>query len=625
MSLLRGAPDFGRIINSSGHKLFSAWEEDRRFVYLPAGLELSRRGDPAGEPDFSLELVRGENPFLPPQPYGVLDFRLRSHPVPTELLDDLRQSNPGAVVSPAVFSRGYLRLVLQAGSDLHAPEFETPVTLASNGLDSTRYIRRLTPEAVALLKRVLQEGTLTFIAIAEMEVIGLAPRLPVRLEFQPGELHHALSAAANKDSLITSGSLISFWMRSLSSLPVRFLTDIESFDRLSLAEILADWTADELSEFVPFVPGDPQPTFRLRSPSQPDQLQRWDLSEGRSVPRIVILTLNPFDAVRQIVVDQGLQAVFKETQVPPLETGFTTMSVSANLPDRLHGVVRLGVNLLAPPNPPDRVSPLTRSLLLDDPDLVQTFEWRFAPHEPVAFQFNTFAILRQPAGISRFEAQSGFHDDAYLLLKPSDFPLAFVPLQASAGLLGEATIQGVCRYPNPDGDQGLEIPFELTAALPSITLLLPPAAAELAEISLSARAVDGSAEIDLGSFPARAINLDLSSLPEYGPHRIQIEAQFDEPLSLLAIDFLPQGRMENPESADTIAFTPEKSTAAWSYFATSPFRPGFAYRLNTVAGAPGMSGAISGMSTPPAGWSAQQSPFAPLRLRASQFIESQGV
>lgn len=653
MSLWRGVPDFSQPIDlqtgltsaatSTGWRLYPAADESNLFVYVTSRLEIARR-EKSSRPDFSIESVRGVNPFRPPKPYGVLDFRLRPTPFAVEALQELQQKYPNASVTPALFMRGWLRLQLLADTtssdDMSAAiEFNTPSPLASNGLDSTRCLRRLTPDQLNLLTDILQDRTLPLTAWAEMELWGLAPRLPVRLDFEPAALLAALRQQADAQECLPYSSLVDFWLARLTSdgefsfdPTIVILNDAGAVSgdpaagpvQTLLAQVLADWTAADFAEMTasPLLDSGSEtlrPTCRLVEPAQLPALLRWDLRQDKLVPVPVVLKFDPFDAVQQLVEADGLSAVLTETIVPPLETGFVSLTLAANLPDHLKGVVHLGVDLFAPPHPPERVQPLTASLLLDDTQSLQTVNWRFSPIEEVKYQYSGFAIVTLPSStgspkICRLESQAKPYSKNYLLLSIADFPLGFVPVQASDLLLGEALVIGRCNYTDPDSGIPIEVTFELNTAQPVVTLCLPATAISMARLHLEAHTLeDGdptTKTLVIGEFPARSLQLDLFHLREYGPHTIPMEVEFEASDVLLVVDVLPEGKLDQPEQATSLFFTPAEPARSWTYFAASPFHAGYVYRVH----APG--------DPPPGPWSAIQSPFDPLKLNPSQLSDA---
>ena len=378
MNLWRGVPDLSRPEEILGYTLFPAGDAANLFVYLPGRLEVAPRENAPAELDFSIESVHGQNPFKPPQPYGVLDLRLHAAPFSADAFDALRRKYPGASLTPALFRRGWLRLVSTSANGstndgstnsgaTNSDAFQAPVALTSNGLDATRYIRRLAQDEVSLLRRVLQEATLTYSAVAEMEIEGLTDHVPARLDFSPAALLAALQALADAQGCLACSKLVDFWMQDVAHLPVTPLEGFDTIDRARLAHTLADWTLAEYAVSVPSPVLPAVPTCRLQPPQPLPDVVRWDLHLDKLVPRVVLLTLDPFDAARQVVAANGLESVLTETVVPTLETGVVSLTIAANLPDNLQGVLHMGVNLLAPPTPPQRVHPLTAGLMFDEP------------------------------------------------------------------------------------------------------------------------------------------------------------------------------------------------------------------------------------------------------------------
>lgn len=590
----RGLADLSQPLEVGGFVLYKALDTSGLFIYVPDVLKLARRGS---EVDFSLELVRGISPFLPPLPYGILDISFLPSRFSPEALAALRDIEPNAVVTPALFTRGYLRLQALAGN---APDdFETPVPLASNGLETVRLVRRLSSDGAILIKSYLEGGSLAFQVVAEMEISAVSPLLPGKVRFQAREVLTALESLADTQHRVTRDAVTRFWSQDPSDLPIQ-LEGVE-LKETQFAQVLADFTLADFAQFVP-AGAEVKPTFELQT-SEATHEVIWDLSKPKVVPKIAVLTLNSFEEARRVAESQGIGAVFHETTVPPLDVGFETILVSANLPPAVQGVQLLGVQLVAPARPPDRVHPLTAAKDFDQPSEIYRINWRFAPHEPVAFEYKTFVV--STASSRPFFSEPTRHVGTYLNLSVADFPLTFVPLSASETLLKEGTVQGVCRYKEAASGAGLETTFEISAAQPTLTLALPREAAGEASLELTVVSLDGGTRLSLDSLPARALKLDLPFLAEYGPHKVEVEVIFDEPLSLVALDLLPQDKLETPEHLSTLALTPERPISSWTYFAPSPFRSCYRYRRRDLNGVTGS-------------WSADQLPFGRLVINASQ-------
>ena len=138
------------------------------------------------------------------------------------------------------------------------------------------------------------------------------------------------------------------------------------------------------------------------------------------------------------------------------------------------------------------------------------------------------------------------------------------------------------------------------------TLAVPlPHDAETTTLEIEARSIHGEKALRLGPLPARSLSLALPSFPEYGPHRIPIQAVFDDDSTLLVIDLAPEDQAETAAAPTVVALTPNQTWKEWSYLASSPFRAGYRFRRHT------------GVDDEPGPWSEIRSPFAPLVLSAA--------
>ena len=253
---LQGLPDFHQPIQVGGLQIFYPYEGGRDHILVPDQLEVTERND--GRPDFLLELVRGQNPLLSPAPYGVLDFRVRPRYPMEETLKLLRDRHPMAMLAPAVFSSGFLRL-RPVADDVPA-DLRIPVPLAWNGLGITRCILKLSPPAITLLKRLLLEAeVLALHAAAEVEMIGVSPRLPIRIRFNPAELLETLSALGNEKRQIAREDLVNFFRTAPTSLPLEVHGKIEGLELDGFAEAVADRVRVRFGAFVPAPETDVKP------------------------------------------------------------------------------------------------------------------------------------------------------------------------------------------------------------------------------------------------------------------------------------------------------------------------------------------------------------------------------
>ena len=85
---LQGLPDFHQSIQFEGGYVFYPYENAGDYSVLPSAIDI---GSTNQQLDFSLVLVRGQNPILPPKPHGLLEFRLQPHYQFTEALNAVKQ------------------------------------------------------------------------------------------------------------------------------------------------------------------------------------------------------------------------------------------------------------------------------------------------------------------------------------------------------------------------------------------------------------------------------------------------------------------------------------------------------------------------------------------------------
>lgn len=591
--LLSHLPDFQRPLRDGDLEVYAPFEPGRPGAVPPERLEVATLAD--GSPDFSLELVRGASPALPPAPYGVLDLRVRTRHRLDEGLALARAGNPGARLEPASLDGGFLRL--RPLGDVHGvpEELLQPVPLAWNGLGVGRLVLRLSAEGAALIERSLRGEILPLVATAEVEWTGVSPRLPVRVRFDPARLLAALRAEADANGLLSRSALLAFFRRNLVILSLETAGEVEPE---ALAAALADRVRVRFGRFVP-APGVPEDGWiALASPEETGTgTFLWDLEEPLAAPRPRLLALEPLRAAREVVAARGVDAVVRRSVVPAIPTGVFEVSVTANLPAGRE-VLALGATLRVPPRPPARPQAVEATVDFAPPGDAATVRLRLSPAEPLEYTWSTFAVVEDEAGIERLESPETPHAGPRLHLGPEDFPVDLVAVSAAANLLDLADVRGLCR--RPAGVGVAERAFELRPGRPAVALALPRRTPD-AELEIEALPRDGGAPLRLGPFPAAPLDLGLHSFPEYGPHTVEVRGAFrDGDGALVAVDLLPEDR---PESETTVLFlTPERPSKPWTYLARSPFRAGYRFR-------PHPDGEAA-----PAPWSAPRSPFEPLEL-----------
>ena len=597
-SAARGLPDLGTAIAVDGGALYRAAEEPGHFLHVASALRVAGLEDGSGLPDLSLELVRGKTPSTPPKPYGVLDLRVAAGEPAPGALEAARGQDPRAFITPALFGNGFVRLQVVAGQGALAPalreELAQPVAIASNGLDSTRLIRRLTPEAALLLRGALIDGALTVVAVAELSLRGLAERLPATVTFSPRTLLDALLQRADSQQRIAVSAITDLWA---GGAPLLASTGTDGVERRQLAQALTDWTIAAYAVPAAAPGAEVAPTVQLKRPATFEPKLTWDLSRGRTTTRMLVLRLDPFEAAREL----GGEQFWHETVVPALETGITQIDVDTNFPHPMVNVARAGVQMRAAPFPPDRVNELSAGLLFDAREAPQAVKWRLSAKEQLKYTYACFALVRLGSTTKRLDKPTVTSTARRLLLGVDDLPVDLVPFAAGERLLADASVHGALT----DGTTRVE--FALTSAQPRVSVALLPGTAERFSLALEARPLAGGAPVALAPLPARSLKLDVSSFPQYGPQTVDVTVDFDIEVPLVALELLPERDGDDATKATVLALAPDEPRKQFTYLNPTPFDSGYRYR-------------VYGSET----WSEVRPAGSTLALRASEVAEPAG-
>ncbi|NJO78328.1 MAG: hypothetical protein HC827_07220 [Cyanobacteria bacterium RM1_2_2] len=599
---LRGLPDFYQPIQGESWQVFYPYEGGA-FVAVPTTIELGDRED--GQTDFTLTLVRGQNPDLPPKPYGLLDFRLQPRYPIAEALTELRSRRPDAMVQPAMFTSGFLRLYPATTVEPIPEDLKQPIPLAWNGLSTGRYSLRASAATITLLKTALTGTVLNLLAQAEMELVGVAPRLPLRVKFNPAILLDRLAALGDSQRRVASEDIVDYLRNSASqplALPLEIIGDITDIIPNEFAVTFTDWIRAHYGTFIPS-PRLDRTGYIALARVEPDRIKpeivEWDLSKPIQTTRTIELSLHPLEAARQIVAERGLDAVFQEVIVPQLPTGALSVEVSANLPAKRLGVLAIGVTLRAVPFLPYRPQAQVVSTEFQPPHDCARLFLRLSPIEKPVYTFATYVVLQDAQGVRQLRSAEIFHQGNQLALQPNQFPVSFIPISATRSLLEQGTVEGICRW--QEGQTIQSQTFELNQQSPVIALTLPQAASH-PTLEFNAYSLDRTRSLVIPPMPARSYQLGLHSFVEYGSHLISIECEFNDQASFYAIELLPENAPET--EARLILLTPDHPRQTWSWLATSPFYAGYRYRPHRSP------------DRPVADWSDVQSPFTPLKLQS---------
>jgi hypothetical protein len=560
--ILSGLPDCYHPLIREGLQIFHPYQNSGPYGLLPDGLDIAETS--AGGPDFHLEFVRGQTPFLPPEPYGWLDFRMVPRYRMEEALEVVRSLQPGALLAPIPLSGGFLRFRF-LGNALEQPdELQQPIPTIGNGLNRLRYSAQISAVTADLLKSALQGDLLALQAIAELEWMGISPRLPVQVTFDPAALLQIFAGLGNERQQIGWQVLVDYIAANWQSLPWEITGTVTK--PIPFAEAIADRVRQSFGTFVPApTPGDGA-YFHLSMGASGHLL--WDLSEPLAVPRAIQLELHPLTAARQLVAERGGEAVLSETIVPPLPTGYQQIAIAANLPYHLQGILQIGVNLRVEPQLPLRPQAQVKTVELYPPSPLPTAGVRFQAAD-LAYSYTTYAVVRDKQGVEKLQTPAKISHGTRLYLTLNDFPVHLIPIQADRNLLEIAFLRGIL-----ERNQVKET-FELTREQPEVALALPQDTNN-ATLSIVAESRAGLGEVRLDNLPARPWQIGQYSFREFGRQAVTVQCMFVEKRNAVVFEFLAEGEPETQRQA--LLFAPNQPQQVWHWQARSLFQYHYRYR-----------------------------------------------
>lgn len=572
---LTGLPDFARTLTLEDGPVWAAYGREG---WLAPASDLALAEGADGRPAFRLSMTRPAAPFLPPEPFGVLDLTLTARRDPDRALAALRAGAPGAVLSPLFACEGRLRLSAADAQVLLPDEFGGAVDLALSGAGEARFLLRLSIEGAQAMERMLTDALAPILVSGAIGFEGVSPRLPLTAEFDPAALLSALSVGAREPPL-SRDALAARMLDLLADPPIAFSDRVDSGAWGDLAQTLADRVAARFGSRID-APG--QPLIALPSAQDAGQGRfRWDLAQPVRATRWIDVSADPFAILRAFLSLSGAEPLIRRSTLAALPSGTRRVDAYANVPAGVPALQALGVTLKAPPAPPHRPAAATASAVFAPPQMQAELRLRLSPGEPLSYVASGFAVLADASGVRRVEAPARPCAKQILNLSLEDFGLREVTLSAAPVLLSLAVVEGEARFRVQDVAHA--VPIELTPDSPRVSLAIP-LEAEAGEVALTARGLTGDAALPLPPLPLSSGRLDLGIFPGYGPQAARLTCRLPAPDALVAIDIAAVAPEADPE---TLAFRAGLTEREWRYFARSPFAPGFRWRFSTGdAGAP---------------------------------------
>ena len=566
---LRGLPDFHQPLESpEGVRIFYPYEGGN-FIVVPDGLDISTRSN--GRIDFTLEQVRkGQSA------YGVLDFKVHPSFRMNHALTFLRTKHADASLNRALFRGGFMRFVA-AGVDVELPQdLTTPVHMGWHDIGSGRLTIRLSSKTATKLRDALIGEMLLVTAVGEMLILGVASRTRVRVRFNPARLLKELLAISDQDRRISIDKLSGFFRRDQTALPLEITGDIDGQRLDNFVDAVTD-RVRHLFGKATAAPVEPvTPHLRLVDPdSVGSGILEWNLLDPVIVERTFTLKLDPLNDARAMIRSHGMGSILRQTTVPPIPLGVYTVEMQVNLPAERPGVLAMGINLHVPPCAPQRPQPVAATVQFKSPDTSAIATLRLAPLEKLSYTYTTFVILQQGNSIKSLEGQPRLSESDFLSLNQDDFPVNFISVEADQSLLDVATIFGVCIW--FDGVARREQKFEIDSARPVVMPAIPKGISG-AVVEITAVERNGNGVLKLGPFSAASLQLGLFSFPQWGPHKIEIECVFSNTAETCVIELAPAERQGASNEITLLSLSLDEPRKEWSWFAESPFYPGFCYR-----------------------------------------------
>lgn len=559
---MRGLPDWGRPLDRGGGRAWAAFEADPGAVALPDTLMIA--DGPDGRPAFHLSAVRPLVPLPGRRGYGRLDIEFR-------LAATGAAADGTTRAAPAL--RGWLRL--GAGA-LSLPEALTaPAELDCSGLGLARLVLPLASEEVTLIERAIEDGTAPVLATVDVEVAGVAARLPGRAMMDLARLRSALG-----NGTMMPSALAAALAADPAALGVALEGGLADLPSHAVAAAVADHIRARLCAGPLRPAGDAGLALVMSETGIAHGTAVLDLSEPVMATRPLTIGLDPFAAARELASARGgVAALITRTRSAALQSGRHEIVIDASAPRPCAGPLALGASLAFPPRPPARTHEVREDFELPATGEGVSRQVRLAPTEPLAWALTGFAYwpTTDGRGVERLDGPRRDGEGARALLRPDSFPLSFFEVEAGAALLAGARVEVAAQGSRgQDGGDPARAAATLAAGAPRVALALP---ADARDPVLSADLVsrDGGARIALPPRPASDWRIELSDAPGYGPRAVEIAVALPAGVPLLAVEVLAEDSAPDAEP-DTYAFTPSAPVRTHRWLCRDPFRPGLRWR-----------------------------------------------
>lgn len=565
---MRNLPDFQHELSLQSARLSYPFRSGDPFWVWPSTLKLAT--DSNGKPVLNLEMVRQREIMLNSERNGRFTLKLEAEYRLSEVLQELRENYPNAQVAPVIISGGFLQF-FSTDSQTNLPDkLGKPIELGWNGLQLIYNQGRLDKSSTEWVKSLIAEGVLTIQARADVEVEGVAPRVPQIASFDPQHLVKDIYQFMPGQPLNWQ-IIYQYFQQEPEQMAVSLSTAPD--DNKTATQLLARALTDRIyTRFGSLIPDPYRGTWPLVELNEQDPGRfDWDLSLVEQVRRPIIIMFSPLTAIKNYVQAHGSESLISSVTVPPIPPGIYRVNVSAVLPPKALNSYAFGVNLETKANLPRRPAQ-SQGARFTDSQLQKNVNLRFLRTETPTYSAKTYVIFKTKQGVKRLEKSVETDDDQTLTLAPQDFPARFLVVQATQQLLNAASeIHGLYDINGQTGS------FELTAQQPAVSVLVDSDQADEIDGTFSITAISKENGFSIKTPPLTApVRLDFASFRSYGPQKIDINVTFNPGDPRLKV-FEFEG--ENSVNQVTLIFTPDANQKVFRFVPKSPFLARYRYRV----------------------------------------------
>jgi hypothetical protein len=154
------------------------------YSVLPRHIDIAKDG--SGRPKFQLRLMKHAADTSAQSQYSVMGMSLAGDFPMDDALAVARAAAPAAMVAAAEIQSGFVRLYATTVAVPLPAEMTVPIPLGSANSDFAAWTMRLPLSDGELVAGALTNGSLLFGARLEYCIAGVAPRVPILVQFEPG-------------------------------------------------------------------------------------------------------------------------------------------------------------------------------------------------------------------------------------------------------------------------------------------------------------------------------------------------------------------------------------------------------------------------------------------------------